>query len=76
MKMGSGGIAPPFLTSEIDGGEWSVSHPGYFTLREKAPGTHCIEGWVDPRADLGALEKRKISCPCWELNTDFLAISL
>jgi hypothetical protein len=25
---GSGGIAPPFLTSALDGGEWSVSRPG------------------------------------------------
>jgi hypothetical protein len=31
--MGSGGIAPPFLTSELDGNEWSASCPGYFTPR-------------------------------------------
>jgi hypothetical protein len=23
----SGGIAPPFLTTPLDGGEWSASHP-------------------------------------------------
>jgi hypothetical protein len=34
---GSGGIASPFLTSAVDGGEWSASRPGRFT-----PGTHCI----------------------------------
>jgi hypothetical protein len=26
---------------------------------EKAPGTHWIEGWVDPRAGLDDMEKRK-----------------
>jgi hypothetical protein len=34
--MGSGGIAPPFLTSTLDGGEWSASRPGSFIRREKA----------------------------------------
>jgi hypothetical protein len=31
--MGSAGIAP-FLTSALDGGEWSASCPGRFTPRE------------------------------------------
>jgi hypothetical protein len=26
------------LTSALDGGEWSVSRPGRFTLRDRAPG--------------------------------------
>jgi hypothetical protein len=34
------------LTSVLDGGEWSVSHPGRFTPRERAPGSHWIGGWV------------------------------
>jgi hypothetical protein len=34
------------LTSALDGGEWSASRPGRFTPRERAPGTHWIEGWV------------------------------
>jgi hypothetical protein len=29
------------LTSVVDGGEWSVSHPGRFTPRERARGIHC-----------------------------------
>jgi hypothetical protein len=37
------------LTSALDGGEWAASCPGHFTPREKAPGTHWIGGWVDPR---------------------------
>jgi len=39
-----------FLTSELDGGEWSASRPGRFTLRVRVPGTHWIGGWVGPRA--------------------------
>jgi hypothetical protein len=31
------------LTSALDGGEWSASHPGRFTPRERAPGTHEFE---------------------------------
>jgi hypothetical protein len=31
-----------FITSTLDGGVWSASSPGHFTLREKAPGTHLI----------------------------------
>jgi hypothetical protein len=27
--------------------------------RERAPGTHCIGGWVDPRAGLDDMENRK-----------------
>jgi hypothetical protein len=38
-----------FLTSELVGGEWSASRPG----------THRIGGWVDPRAGLYDVEKRK-----------------
>jgi hypothetical protein len=52
-----------FLTSALDGGEWSASRPGRFTPREKAPFTHWIGGSVGPRADLDAVVKRKISSP-------------
>jgi hypothetical protein len=40
--MGSGGIAPPFLTSALDGGEWSASRPGRFTSGEIAADTHWV----------------------------------
>jgi hypothetical protein len=36
-----------FVTSAIVKCEWSPSRSGSFT-----PGTHSIEGWVDPRAGL------------------------
>jgi hypothetical protein len=37
----------------------STSRPGRFTPGERAPGTLWIGGWVDLRAGLGDLEKRK-----------------
>jgi hypothetical protein len=41
-----------FLTSALDRGELSASRSGRFTARERAPGTHWIEGWVGPRVVL------------------------
>jgi hypothetical protein len=46
-----------FLTSALAGGEWSTSRPGCFTPEERAPGTHCIGGWVDSREGLDDVEK-------------------
>jgi hypothetical protein len=46
-----------YLTSALVGGEWSASRPGRFTPGETAPVTHCIGGWVDPRAGLDDMEK-------------------
>jgi hypothetical protein len=48
-----------FLASALVGGEWSTSCPSRFTPGEKAPATHWIGGWVDPRAGLDDIEKRK-----------------
>jgi hypothetical protein len=45
-----------FLTSALVGDEWSASRPGRFTPGERAPGTHWIGGWVDPRAGLDDVE--------------------
>jgi hypothetical protein len=64
----SGGITPPFLTSALDGGEWSLSCPCLFTPGERASGTHRIGGWVGPRAGIAAMEWIKISYPCRESN--------
>jgi hypothetical protein len=57
---GSGGTASPFLTAALDGGELSASCPGRFTPGETSPDTRWIGGWVGPRADLDAVEKRII----------------
>jgi hypothetical protein len=48
-----------FLTSAIVGADWSASCPCRLTPGERTPGTHLIEGWVGPRADLDDVEKRK-----------------
>jgi hypothetical protein len=52
-----------FLTSALAAGEWSASRPGRFAPGERAPGTHWIGGWVDPRAGLDNMEKRKFFTP-------------
>jgi hypothetical protein len=49
-----------FLTSALLGDEWSASHPSRFTPEERAPGTHCVGGWVGPRASQDDVEKRKL----------------
>jgi hypothetical protein len=49
-----------FLTSALDGGEWSATQPVRFTPGERAPpGTHWTGGWVGPRAGLDTVEERK-----------------
>jgi hypothetical protein len=42
--------------------------PGRFTLRERTPGTHWIGGWVEPRAVLDVVVKRKIPSPRRDSN--------
>jgi hypothetical protein len=64
---GNGGIAPPILTTPLDGGEWSTSRPWSLYPRGKGPDTHLIADWVGPRTGLDAVEKRKI-LNCLELN--------
>jgi hypothetical protein len=52
-------VAPPFLASALDGGEWSASRLGRLTSGEIYPGTHWIGGSVGLRAGLDSSEKRK-----------------
>jgi hypothetical protein len=49
-----------FLTSAQDRGEWSASRFGSFTSGIIAPSSRWIGGWVDLRAGLDAVAKRKI----------------
>jgi hypothetical protein len=51
-------VAFVFVAALVDG-EWSVSRPGRFTPGEGAPGTHLIGVWLDLRAGLDEMEKRK-----------------
>jgi hypothetical protein len=54
-----------FLTSALEGGEWSASRPGRaLTPGKEPPGTHCTGGWVGPRAGLDAEVRGKILCLC------------
>jgi hypothetical protein len=48
------------LTSALAEGEWSASRPGRFTPGETAPAIHWIGGWVNRRAGLDDVEKRKL----------------
>jgi hypothetical protein len=48
-----------FLTSTLAGGEWSALGLRQLYLRERAPVTHSVRGFVDPRASLEEVEKRK-----------------
>jgi hypothetical protein len=56
------------LTSALDGGEWSASHPSSFTSRERTSSTHWTGGWAGPRNGLDTASKRKIPSPHQELN--------
>jgi hypothetical protein len=52
----------PFLTSALDGGEWSASRPG----RDFYPGTHWRGGRVGHRPGLHAEDGEKLHRPCRE----------
>jgi hypothetical protein len=53
--LGSESIAPSFLTSALDGNEWSTSLPG-----EICPDTYWIGDWVSPSGGMDAVDRRKI----------------
>jgi hypothetical protein len=58
-----------YLTSALNGGEWSVSRPGHaLPPGERAPGIHWTGGWVGLRASLDAEATRKILCLCQGSN--------
>jgi hypothetical protein len=65
--MGYGGVDPPFVTSALDGDEWSASSPSSFIPWETAPDTHWLRGSVGFRARLDTVEMRKCY-PCHESN--------
>jgi hypothetical protein len=57
-----------FLTSALDGGEWSASHPGRALLPGMDPRSYCIGGCVGFWADLDPEARGKILCLCRGLN--------
>jgi hypothetical protein len=58
---GSGGTVPLFLTSAMNEIEWSASPLVALSRAKKASNTHWIGRFVDPKAVLEAIEKRKVS---------------
>jgi hypothetical protein len=66
---GSGCIIHIFLTSALVEGEWSASRPYRFTPGERAPSTHWLGGWVEPRAGMDDAGKKKfLNLPELELR--------
>jgi hypothetical protein len=54
-----GGIAPPFLTSALDEGEWSASGSGRCTPVEKSV-YFWLGGWLGARTNLDDVKMRRI----------------
>lgn len=52
-------MASLFLTSALEGDEWSASRSGHF-VSEESSGTILIRGLVSPRAGVDDVEKTKI----------------
>jgi len=64
------GCIPPRIFYLSTGWRWVILRPGRFTSRERAPGTHCIAGWVGPTAGLDAVVKRNEgSLPCYKKHS-------
>jgi hypothetical protein len=61
---GRGGIAPTLDLGTRWGLVVNITPRPRFTPGERTPGTHCIGGWVGPRADLDTEARGKILCPC------------
>jgi hypothetical protein len=56
-----GGVA--FLTPAPDGDDGQLHTPAALPLGENDLGTHLTGGWVNSKAGLNTLEKRKILVP-------------
>jgi hypothetical protein len=52
----------------MDGGEVVSIMPQELYLWGKSPDINWVGGWMVPRANLDAVEKRKISCPYQKLD--------
>jgi hypothetical protein len=63
---GSVETAPPFLTSALDRGEWSLSHSCRVTAKEIPPDTQWGGSWVSYRAVLEGVKKGHILYTCQE----------
>jgi hypothetical protein len=59
----SGGIAPLFLTSALDTGEWSASRPSHFTPRGNSPQYPLVRRLGGPKSWCGHCEEEKNLLP-------------
>jgi hypothetical protein len=66
--VGCGGIAPPFLSTALDGGKLSASRSYRFTPGGTAHSTHWIGGWVGLRTTVDAMENTNMFCSCRNSN--------
>jgi hypothetical protein len=68
----SGGVAPPFLTSPLDGGEWSASRPGHFNLGKRPlyPLDRRLNR-LQSRSERWGIEKNFLTMPGIELRLGF-----
>jgi hypothetical protein len=72
---GSGGIALPFLTSTVDGGEWLASRSFRFTPQKRASGLHYVGSWVGSHIQSRQCTvKKKKFCHRRESNSGCYAI--
>jgi hypothetical protein len=61
---GGGGCIDPHFLDLGTSWRWAVSFtPRPLYPRERAPGTHCIGGWVDPRAGLDMAKWKFLTLP-------------
>jgi len=63
-----------FVISTVGGREWTALCMILFTPVEKIPGTHWIGSWVGQKVCRDTSERRKVLCPCGELNTSLLIV--
>jgi hypothetical protein len=68
--LGSGGIAPPFSTSALDGHKWLASSP----VCLPSVGAHWIADCVSPRASFGRCGEEKDPYLCREWNRSASAV--
>jgi hypothetical protein len=62
-RVGSGGIAPLFFTSVLDGGEWSASRPSQFTPGGRNHRHPLGRGLGGPQSQIGHCGEEKILFP-------------
>jgi hypothetical protein len=74
--MGEGHIVLLILTVKLIEAGDQLHDLATLPLEEYSQHPLNVKSWVGPRASLDALEKREISCSCWEPSHNFLVIQI